>query len=413
MAGQGFFTKEETASVSIGKQVLSCPSCGLYKNAMHPKMGVWGNGNKKILIIGEAPEEQDDRKGKPWQWKAGRHLKRVLSKYGVDLFEDCWTIHAVNCHIPNDEDGKPVAPELHQIACCRSKVWDAINEYKPVLIIPLGIAAMQSLLSHRWKEAIGSMHKWRGWQIPDRETKCWVCPTFNPGYANEVQSAKAVFRDDIEKALDYAGVQYPYDPDFGISMDEDDHIIHLPDNEDADKILMELYRKKPALIEFDYETTGLKPHAEGHKIVMASLATTDECFTFWYPHGFKAFRRILRSKDIGKMAHNMKFEHMWTAVILGYEVVNWEWDSMLSSRLMNNLPGVSGLKFQVYVRMGVADYSSDIEHYLKSPGKDANEFNNILQAPVPELRKYGGLDSRYGYDLAMKHRAFLNREDYQ
>jgi len=369
-------------------------------------MKPYGNGKKKILIIGERPEEVDDEKDKLWQGKNGRMLTRMLKKEGIDIFEDCLSINAVNCWTPEE-------PTDHEISCCRSKVWKVIKEFKPVLILPLGIAALQSVLSHRWKEGIGSINTWRGWQIPDRETMCWICPSFAVPFVNNYPNpvAKNIFEDDLNKAINYADVQFPYDPDFGRSMDEEKAIQYLPLTSEADDILMEYFKTKPKLVSFDYETTGLKPHAKGHKIVTCAIGDDENCFSLVHPYGFKALKRILRSKSIGKTAHNMKYEHIWTKVILGYEVQNWAWDSMLSSRIMNNGRGVTGLKFQVYVRFGIADYDSIVSDFLRSPGKGGNDFNNILQAPMQELRKYNGYDTIFGYKLTVRHMNFLKWDE--
>jgi len=87
---KGFFTVKQTESRSRpdGK-TYSCASCGLYKNALSPKMKSYGAFKKEILNIGEAPGEVEDKRGMPWQGKTGRLLKKTYRRLGVDLFEDC------------------------------------------------------------------------------------------------------------------------------------------------------------------------------------------------------------------------------------------------------------------------------------------------------------------------------------
>jgi hypothetical protein len=57
----GFFTKEQTQSITRpdGKH-LSCNSCGLYKQCSSPKMQPYGNFEKQIMCIGDAPSEEED-----------------------------------------------------------------------------------------------------------------------------------------------------------------------------------------------------------------------------------------------------------------------------------------------------------------------------------------------------------------
>ena len=94
MNNKGFFTDRETQSKSHpGGQILSCAKCQLYQGAKSPKMQTFGEGQKDILCIGEAPGAHEDRKGKQWQGKAGRLLKTTLSGMGIDLFKDCLDIN--------------------------------------------------------------------------------------------------------------------------------------------------------------------------------------------------------------------------------------------------------------------------------------------------------------------------------
>ena len=79
---------------------------------------------------------------------------------------------------------------------------------------------------------------------------------------------------------------------------------------------------------------------------------------------------------------------------------------MLAAHILDNRPGVTGLKFQVYVHFGVPDYDSEVSEYLHSNGsKSGNAFNKVLEMikdPVKrqKLMIYCGLDSLYEFRLA-------------
>jgi DNA polymerase I-like protein with 3'-5' exonuclease and polymerase domains len=160
---------------------------------------------------------------------------------------------------------------------------------------------------------------------------------------------------------------------------------------------------------WDVETTGLKPHAEGHKIVSCAIADTeDHAYVFMMPQK-RSLRlplvELLGNDKIGKIAANMKFEHTWAEVILGVEVKNWIWDTMLMTHVMDNRQGITGLKFMTYVALGVIDYSSEIEPYLKGvEDKNANSLNRVLELVSTEsgkqsLLKYNALDAINEYRL--------------
>jgi len=185
-----------------GSRTLTCPSCGLYRYVKTPRMQPFGRFKKRILNVGEAPGETEDRRGKQWQGKTGRLLQRMYHKLGIDLFEDCLNINAVNCR-PLTKRGSNRSPTSHEIACCRKRVLDLIKEYKPHLIVCLGNPAIESLIGHRWKKDLGGITKWRGWTIPDRDFKAWLCPTFHPSYVNRMdrQEVDTIWEQDLKRAF--------------------------------------------------------------------------------------------------------------------------------------------------------------------------------------------------------------------
>ena len=165
---------------------------------------------------------------------------------------------------------------------------------------------------------------------------------------------------------------------------------------------------------FDYETTGLKPHAKGHKIICCSIADKiDHVFVFMLidkkgkqlpKNKIKPFIKFLLNKLIKKVAQHMKFEENWTFEIFGIRVQGWFHDTMYYSHLFDNRKSITGLKFQAYVCFGIDDYSSDIKQYLQA--KDSNSINSLLKY-VSTARgrnaclKYCALDSILELRLAV------------
>jgi coenzyme F420-reducing hydrogenase alpha subunit len=114
---------------------------------------------------------------------------------------------------------------------------------------------------------------------------------------------------------------------------------------------------------------------------------------------------LLSNSNIGKIAHNMKFEHSWAKEKLGVEVQGWEWDTMLMSHVQDNRQGITSLKYQTYVQMGIIDYSSMIEPYLEGiEKKNGNSLNRVPEListhdGKQQLLKYNALDAVYEYRL--------------
>ena len=280
-----------------------------------------------------------------------------MAEFGVDLENDCWNTYAAKC--AGDEN-----PTVYQLDCCRKFLLRLIKEKKPKAIILYGDNPLYALIGNRWKKGLGTINKWRGWQIPDQDLKAWVCPVFSPEFILGAEKGveMVVWGGDIEKAIKAA--QMPF------KTFVEPKIVYLK------KDLSILDTIKTRNIAFDYETTGLKPHDKGHEIICASVAVSENLvYVFPMPRSSrrrKPFIDLLQRGGVGKIAQNMKYEDNWTNEILKTPVTNWIWDTMLATHIIDNREGVTGLKFQTYVQFGVVDYDSDINAYLKSEGKNAN-----------------------------------------
>lgn len=397
---EGFFNVNELKSKyrPDGKN-YTCQSCGLIGRVLSPKMGPHGDFKMGILNIGEAPGEVEDRRGMQWQGKTGRYLKETYRELGIDLFEDCLNINAVNCRPTSKTGNRP--PTNYEIDCCRKSVIQLIEKYKPKVVVLFGGAALYSIIGHRWKKKLDGINKWRGFTIPDQDFKTWICPVFHPSYVlrNDTNSAvETIWKQDLQRAISMVDVELPKYIEPKIHYIEDLSVLKTI--------------HPPQRISFDYETTGLKPHGKGHRIICASVAISEnEGYSFMMPKKKserKPFIDLLLNEGIYKIAHNMKFEESWSLVRLGTRVKGWEWDSMVAAHLLDNRTGITSLKFQVFVNFGIPDYDSEVSKYLmaKDP-KNGNSMNTIkdlisTKSGERKLLKYCGLDSIYEYRLAEK-----------
>lgn len=399
------FASTAPATKKRGKRA-SCLDCGLDATCSSPKMKAHGKGKKSVVWVGEAPGEVEDETGRQWQGKVGKALRRTLLDYDFDLFEDAVCINAVNCRPPSNR-----APSPQEIACCRSRVMEVIRDANPQLVILAGAAAVESVIAERLPGGGKiAMTQWRGWTIPDRDLNAWVCPIFHPSYvqrslSDDMEQVETVYLQDIERALSKLG-KFPH------PKDERNCIEIIMDEDGIYKALGQLMENEPEYLAFDYETTGLKPYAEGHKIICASLAwAKNRAISFPMPKKGRNLNRLLRLLEhprINKIAQNMQFEWTWTKQLYNIDVEPWAWDTMIASHILDNRKKVTGLKFQAYVQFGVADYNSEIQPYLVGVEKSINAFNRItdLVDKVPhgekKLLTYCGMDALLEYRLAMK-----------
>lgn len=400
MAKRGFFLSKEIKSLQRAAVAGEprCVRCGLHRHCSSPKMNVVGRGQKGILFISESPSTSQDRRGDPWAGDATQHLRRTCRQHGVDLEKDCWKINAVSCHTDADH---PLTDD--HVEWCRPKVFHAIQELKPEKIILLGTIALNSFLSNRWSEGLGGIEKWRGFTIPDRDTRAWVYPTLHPvcavhakqdRNAEEVRAVK--FAEDMAHALTHDP------PEFDWNNEGESQVRVLKDPDDINRAIRE-YIRANELTAFDYEATGLKPYTPRQKLYSAAMACNSlgaVSFPF-YPEIIDRWKLFLRS-PVPKTAHQAKFEETWCVAKLAQPVRNWTWCSLMGAHVADNRRGVHGLKFQVYVHFGVMNWGDDINAYLKSGSNDANAVNTIHQANLDQLLMYGGKDALYQLHLAEK-----------
>jgi uracil-DNA glycosylase family 4 len=394
-------------------RALGCDGCGLWKTCRSPRMEPTGKGRKGILIIAEAPGRTEDVRNTQLVGKAGQTLRDTLAELDIDLDRDCWKTNAVNCRPPENR-----TPEDIEIECCRPRVLEAIERYKPSLIIPLGNVAVQSILEPRYLEdeeddserSAGGIGKWRGWHIPEHTYGAWVCPTYHPSYIMRMENLEAIWtiwKQDLKAALTLVDQPLPAweDPTDGVEI--------LWEPKQVINYLRSLPKRRDNVVSFDWETTGRKPQAEGHRIFTASVCQDPGhavAFTMHDKEVQTAMRVMLADEGLRKSAHGLKFEQLWSIVALRQRVQSWDWCSMLAAHVLDNRQGVHGLKFQSYVNFGQADYSTQISKYLESKDrKNANSMNRIHQAPIDALLKYGGTDALVQHRLMLKQKEEMAR----
>lgn len=403
MITTGFFNKEEVGHGHKIQRLIGCGACGLREKCITPAIKSTGKGEKGILIVSEIPCQEEDVTGKLMRGSASDWLRHKLRSHGIRIERDCKKIAAVSCRTPNGR-----TPTSNEIAMCRPNIWKEIDSFKPETIFLLGNAAVESFLGGRWAEKPGGINKWRGWIIPDRRTNAWVAPLFHPSYVmSSTASGKrgerleiyapvveVIFDQDLKRALSRSTAPFP-------TMKDEEKAVEIILN--PDHLLSELKKIKEEPFAFDFETTGLKPHAPGHEIISCAISTSKKrAISFPMPQrgpSAKILRQIFSNSKIPKRAHNMKFEDNWTKVRYRTQVQGWEWDSMIAAHILDNRMGITGLKFQVYAHFGVVDYATHMKEYLESSG-NANSINRVREAPLQDLLMYNGLDALYQYGLS-------------
>lgn len=363
----------------VGGLVPKCGACRLFKGCHSPKMEPYGQGRRKLLIVGEAPGEDEDREGRPFVGKAGAYLRTVFKRLGFDMDRDAWTTNSLICRPPNN-----AKPDPKQISFCHPNLAKTLSNTPPRVVVTLGHSALASLMLSRW--SVSRLEQWIGWQIPF--SPFWVCPTYHPSYLLRVNdpSLNKSFENHLKAAL---RIEEPPKEKEDLSS----LIIISYDEDQVEKTLVAM----DAVVSVDYETNCLKPEYPEAKIYSCAVSDGQKTISYpWTPRSRKATGGILFSSR-KKVAANMKFEERWTRKAFGRGVRNWDFDTMLAAHCLDNRSGICSLKFQAFVRLGVGPYNKHIEPFLES---HKGHYNRIQQLSMESILLYGGIDALCEHRLA-------------
>jgi len=417
---KGFFSgtdsqKPEESKVwrtkkSSPKSTNPCDLCGLFRECKSPRMPVSGEGKKGILIVGEGPGRTEDERGRQFVGESGDLLASKLLPLGIDLYQDCWLINAVNCRPPGNR-----TPTKKEIKLCNPRLWDTIAEKKPRFILPLGTSAIDGMYYGR--VGTESISRWRRLCIPDPKANAWVIPTYHPSFIIRNPKDKnllSTWERDLTFAVSCLKKSPPEFPEWKSKI-----VMVKTEFDFLMDYLERLFRQKGSTIAFDYETSALQPYHPLSSIL--SCAITDSgmncvAFPVGYPGAWKSdegahikelLRLILGANHIDKIAHNFSFEEKWTRKILGTRIGGNRWCTENGAHVLDARQYFTGLKFQTFINFGIEGYDKELDP-LKKGG--TWPYNRMQEAPLEKLLLYNGGDALFTYWLWKKQKAVLTRK---
>ncbi len=155
---------------SLRQSVAACSRCSLHQTRTQTVFGV-GNPGADWMIVGEAPGQEEDRRGEPFVGRAGKLLDEMLLSLGLDR-DSVFIANILKCRPPNNRD-----PAADEAASCRSYLEQQIDFVAPKIIIAVGRIAAQHLLNT--DAPVGRMRGKRH-VLEDRQLP--VVVTYHPAY---------------------------------------------------------------------------------------------------------------------------------------------------------------------------------------------------------------------------------------
>jgi uracil-DNA glycosylase len=129
----------------------TCRGCELYRRATQAVAGD-GPATARMVLVGETPGDEEDRRGRPFVGPAGALLDQVLEAAEIDR-TDVFVTNVVK-HFKWEPRGKRrlhAKPSSREIAACRPWLEAELELIKPRVIVCLGATAAQALLGRDFR----------------------------------------------------------------------------------------------------------------------------------------------------------------------------------------------------------------------------------------------------------------------
>ena len=153
-----------------------------------------GNPHSKVVFVGEAPGEEEDKQGKPFVGRAGQYLNRVLEKIGWSR-SDIYITNVCKCRPPGNR--KPLPKEMQ--TCLNVFLKNEIKIIQPKVICCLGATAAEAFLGKTVR-----ITRMRGKFYPNPlfpNTKLFL--TYLPAYILRNMREAKVFEEDLKKLKEF------------------------------------------------------------------------------------------------------------------------------------------------------------------------------------------------------------------
>jgi uracil-DNA glycosylase len=135
----------------LREQARTCTRCPLYEPATQTVFGE-GPASAWLMLVGEQPGDQEDRKGAPFVGPAGRVLDDALERAGIAR-DEVYVTNAVK-HFRFERDGKRrihKTPGVTHVRACRHWLDGELAAVQPAVIGTLGATAAKALLGPQFR----------------------------------------------------------------------------------------------------------------------------------------------------------------------------------------------------------------------------------------------------------------------
>lgn len=177
---------------------------------------VFGEGNEKarLILVGEAPGEQEVIQKRPFVGPAGRNLDEFLEILDISR-ENLYVTNVVKFRpfkahpVTKRLSNRP--PSREEIDLCISWLYKELMLIQPIIVITLGNYALRAISGNE-KATIGQFHgKPVPITLPDHKFSCILFPLYHPASIIYKRELKETYLHDLAILQVYLKEQGIYD----------------------------------------------------------------------------------------------------------------------------------------------------------------------------------------------------------
>jgi DNA polymerase len=163
--GAQAFVPDGASLTELAQAARNCRGCELYKPATQTVFGA-GQPSARVVLVGEQPGDQEDRRGEPFVGPAGRLLDKALADAGIDRAQAYVTNAVKHFRFTGSESKRRIhqKPDASHMAACRPWLDAELALLAPEVVVALGATAAAVLLgrSFRVTKQRGQLMPWDG-----------------------------------------------------------------------------------------------------------------------------------------------------------------------------------------------------------------------------------------------------------
>jgi DNA polymerase-1 len=344
---------------------LKCTRCALAADPRLKTNCMPGSGNANsptYMFVGIAPGGEDDSIGAVMTGSGGKQLKQLLSEAGFNLAE-CYFTNCLKCSLFGE------SPKEAHWKGCRVNFEEELLRVNPTVVVAVGGQAVT------WLTGYKGVNKLRRKLLPlDKHPQYSVYPIRQPAAlfhqtGQDLVSLRISMINDLRELRELVA-KNRIDRDRDLNVDYRTAVTP----QDVEEIFEELEQYNE--LAFDFETTSLRKPTDSDRLVAVGFSFGEgvgraipldakgvNSLKWWedgYLHNYlmPKVADFLRRKKV--WGHNaIKYDQQWSRAKLGIQNLNFVYDTLLASYIIDENPGTHSLETLAMVHTSMTPWKSE------------------------------------------------------